>query len=76
MVYLTSKLNGNALHLDQNTGELMETYCAGGALYTPGNYVQWDELDEETFEYYEDRHHYLLKETMPQFVADFYPFGV
>ena len=72
MIYLTSKLNGNALSLDLD-GCLMETYCAGGVMYTNPKYVDWDNLDATTYVYYEGRHRYLLSETMPDRLEDFYP---
>ena len=72
MVYLTSRLTGNALHLDED-GCLMETYCAGGVLYNNPQYVAWDELDATTHAYNEGRHRYLLHELMPERLEDFYP---
>ena len=72
MIYLTSRLNGNALLLDQD-GLLMEDYAAGGVVYNNPQYVAWDELDATTYAYYEGRHRYLLSELMPERLEDFYP---
>ena len=72
MIFITSRLNGNLLHLDED-GCLMETYCAGGVSYNNPKYVMWDELTEDKLAYYEGRHYYLLQEVMPEKIEDFYP---
>ena len=71
-VYATSPLTGNALSLDED-GCLVETYCAGGALYHPGHYVMWDELSEEKFNDCEFYHKKLLESIMPEKLEDIYP---
>ena len=74
MIVMTNKMDAyRSFTLDNNTGELMLVPTIHGAFYGDPFTPDWDELDETTFNYYVDRHMYLLSETMPDKYDDFYP---